>query len=247
MRGSGDYTMFKISKPWGYYPPEVEARIQEYESALMKTNAAIASLQQSVNQKDEQIKQLQGELRKMHIEMSSLELPEADDLVERSVLEDFKGYNVPETKNVHIVGDFSSLPDQQRQHQDFVQMPPNHKIGKGQQTIKIGNNPPGKNTAKQNKKSSQQNKVNQRPQPNSKQNVQSRTQKSVADETKQKNLQQKLETGNIPQSQSQQSPKKESQKLQQRLRKRPIQPASKNEYNDIDGDDDSLFDFSDES
>lgn len=88
-----DYTMFRKSKPWGYNPPDVESKIDEYEKALRETNQALTEERRKNSLKDQEIMRLQEELRSMHIQMSSLELPDADDYVERMVLEEFKEYN----------------------------------------------------------------------------------------------------------------------------------------------------------
>lgn len=87
------YIMFKCSKPFGYYPPDVEQRIREYEHVLDEMNKRLSDLTRACSAKDQRIEKLQDELRAMHLQMASLELPEADEAIEHYILEDFKNYN----------------------------------------------------------------------------------------------------------------------------------------------------------
>lgn len=99
-----DYNLFPISQPWGYYPDAVHEKILSYENALNKLNTSIeterrtfsvtkANLEKEIQDKDDMIKSLQAELRQMHMQMSNLELPEADFGVSYAVLDQFKNYN----------------------------------------------------------------------------------------------------------------------------------------------------------
>lgn len=92
------YTMFPKSKPWGYHPVYVEERIKEYETALMQVNNKNIELSQVISRLEETIKRLQDELRDMHLQMANLELPDIDEVVQQSVLNDFKNYNNVEAK-----------------------------------------------------------------------------------------------------------------------------------------------------
>lgn len=83
---------FKLSKPWGYYPPDVDKTIDQYEATLGKLNQTLAEQVQLSMRLKERIKTLEDELRAMHIEMSSIELPDADELAESVVLQDFRNY-----------------------------------------------------------------------------------------------------------------------------------------------------------
>ena len=89
------YTMFKLSEPWGYYPPDVEKRISQYEAALKDLNSKYAEQKQVSLSYEEKINKLESELRSMHLQMSSLELPEAEEAVSSFVLDDFKHYHDP--------------------------------------------------------------------------------------------------------------------------------------------------------
>ena len=89
---TNEYTMFRLSKPWGYYPPAVEEKIKQYEEALRNMNDKNQELTQVILSQQQNIEKLQEELREMHLEMSNLELPEIDDMIEHCVLDDFKNY-----------------------------------------------------------------------------------------------------------------------------------------------------------
>ena len=87
-----NFTRFSISKPWGYYPPEVEEVIEKYEETIGQLNAKLTEkIRQNAKLKDRIVK-LEDELRAMHIEMSSLELPDTEEIVESVVLNDFRNY-----------------------------------------------------------------------------------------------------------------------------------------------------------
>ena len=106
-----DYNLFPISRPWGYYPDDVHKKILSYENALKLLNQSItkertafstykATAEKELEEKDEIIQQkdniiesLKEELRQMHLQMSNIELPEADYGVSYAVLDQFKNYN----------------------------------------------------------------------------------------------------------------------------------------------------------
>lgn len=87
-----EYTMFKISKPWGYYPPDVEKSINNYEDVIGQLNSKLEEKVQQCTRLQDRINKLENELREMHIEMSSMELPDTEELVESVVLQDFRNY-----------------------------------------------------------------------------------------------------------------------------------------------------------
>ena len=88
-----DYTMFTKSKPWGYHPILVEQQIAEYDKAMNAITEKYLNARNTCLKLGERIEQLENELRDMHIQMSSLELPETSEVVEHYVLDDFKNYN----------------------------------------------------------------------------------------------------------------------------------------------------------
>lgn len=88
-----DYTMFTKSKPWGYHPILVEQQIAEYDKAINAITEKYLNARNTCLKLGERIEQLENELRDMHIQMSSLELPETSEVVEHYVLDDFKNYN----------------------------------------------------------------------------------------------------------------------------------------------------------
>lgn len=85
--------MFSKSRPWGYHPKEVESKIDEYKETLGKLNDKYAAEKQIVLNLDARVERLESELRQRHLEMSALELPNADEVVGSLVLNDFKNYN----------------------------------------------------------------------------------------------------------------------------------------------------------
>lgn len=100
--GREEFTMFKLSKPWGYYPPEVEDKIRQYERALKDINEKYQEERRTVNALTKRMESLQEELRDMHMQMSSLELPPVEEAIEHYVLEDFSQYNSPEPKKKDV-------------------------------------------------------------------------------------------------------------------------------------------------
>lgn len=90
------YTMFTKTKPWGYDPEEVEAEVNRLLELLTNLNNKIDQLKQVCNSKDVTIERLEEELKEMHFQMSSLELPDAEEAVEHFVLDEFKNYNTNE-------------------------------------------------------------------------------------------------------------------------------------------------------
>ena len=90
---TNEYTMFKISKPWGYYPPAVESKIGEYENLLREMNNKYQESKQIIISQQQTIENLQEELRNMHLEMSNIQLPDVEEAVQGYVLDSFKNYN----------------------------------------------------------------------------------------------------------------------------------------------------------
>ena len=90
-----EHTMFTRSRPWGYEPVEVEEKMREFEVSLNGLINQCMELKKIINDKDATIKNLKNELRDMHVQMSSLELPDADEIVQKHVLDEFKDYNNP--------------------------------------------------------------------------------------------------------------------------------------------------------
>lgn len=103
-KSKSKYDMFPLSEPWGYYPEAVHKTILQYENTLKGINRGVeaerqknarqlASLSRKIEEKDKEILGLKEELREMHIQMSNLELPEADFITESVVLDNFRKYN----------------------------------------------------------------------------------------------------------------------------------------------------------
>ena len=87
------FTQFRPSKPWGYYPPDVEEKIAQYENIISALNGKFEEKQLECSKFGQTINRLQDELREMHLQLSSLELPDSTEIVESVVLNDFKNYN----------------------------------------------------------------------------------------------------------------------------------------------------------
>ena len=87
------YTKFKLSQPWGYFPPDVDKTIDEYEKIIGQLNQKLAEQMQRNTRLQDRIKSLEGELRAMHIEMSSIELPDSEETAETVVLQEFKDFH----------------------------------------------------------------------------------------------------------------------------------------------------------
>lgn len=96
---TNEYTMFRLSKPWGYYPPAVEKRIEEYETSLRELNNKYQESKQIIMSQQETIESLQEELRNMHLEMSNIQLPDVEEAVQGYVLDSFKNYNSGDDSN----------------------------------------------------------------------------------------------------------------------------------------------------
>lgn len=88
----GDHKRFKRSKPWGYLPTEVDKAMDQYENTIAQLNNKLMDVMQALAQYKDRCKSLEDELRAMHIEMSSLELPDTEEVVESVVLNDFRAY-----------------------------------------------------------------------------------------------------------------------------------------------------------
>lgn len=88
-----DFTMFKKSSPWGYHPVMVEDQIKKYDESIAAITEKYLNARQLCYKMAAKIEQLENELRDMHLQMSSLELPEASEAVEHFVLNDFRNYN----------------------------------------------------------------------------------------------------------------------------------------------------------
>lgn len=95
------YTKFTKSSPWGYKADEVEEKIAEYEDALRGLTDRVRSYEAIISEKDATITRYEDELRSMHLQMSSLELPNVEEVIETHVLDGFKAYNTPEPEQYH--------------------------------------------------------------------------------------------------------------------------------------------------
>lgn len=98
-----DFTMFKKSKPFGYFPPDVEEKILEYEKTISQLTDKIHDVNVEKGELQQAISSLQNELRAMHIQMSHTELPDASDAVTHMVFDRFRKFNASDDPNVETL------------------------------------------------------------------------------------------------------------------------------------------------
>lgn len=88
-----DFTKFSKSSSWGYYPVEVEQYVDDQDKLIVSLTNKLQESKQIINTLNGRIASLEDELRRMHMEMSSLELPNVEEAISSYVLNDFKNYN----------------------------------------------------------------------------------------------------------------------------------------------------------
>ena len=80
------YVMFRASKPWGYYPPDVEEKIND--------------LKEEISIKERENEDLKSTIMSLRVQMQNMELPDVDEAVSENVLNSFAKLNpAKETKN----------------------------------------------------------------------------------------------------------------------------------------------------
>ncbi len=100
------YNMFSVSKPWGYYPDEVEDKVRALEEEISDLKNKLKLKQDIEAKKDIRIEHLENELKSLHIEMSALELPDTAELMQKQILSEFKDFK----------SDGSTPKDQKKKH-----------------------------------------------------------------------------------------------------------------------------------
>lgn len=85
------------SKPYGFEPERTKEVINAYKESIDKMKVVITNLQSLLLQKDQEIKQMEGELRRMTLEMTMLDVPKMSDIVQGQILSEFK--------DAHLRGD----------------------------------------------------------------------------------------------------------------------------------------------
>jgi len=131
------YSMFRKSKPWGYHPQDVEDAISNYEKVTQELNDRMISLRQENAGLKEVVKRLERELQEMHIQMSALELPEAEEAITETVLSAFKDYNVRDHGEIQ--------PPPKQPHQPKPKETPKQKVEKEPKKSEDNNNNGKKN------------------------------------------------------------------------------------------------------
>jgi hypothetical protein len=77
---------FRLSKPYGYYIPEVNEAIKKYNEVISKLKDNIMNYKIREKKYTERIKILEEEVGSMHMQMSMLSLPDMDDKQEYNSL-----------------------------------------------------------------------------------------------------------------------------------------------------------------
>lgn len=125
-----DYDLFPISKPWGYYPDAVNKKIVNYENALRSINGKLSQertsfsmakneYEEKLKEKDQEIERLKQELWNMNLQMSKLELPEADYGVSYAVLDEFKNYNSRQNEH-NVVKDKKKITNNKKNQKQVL-------------------------------------------------------------------------------------------------------------------------------
>lgn len=89
---------------FGYYIPDVDETIQRYNAAIKKLQGIVSEQNDIINKKEREIEKGLQEIRRLHLEMSLLEVPDMATAQEYLVLNTFKnrkGEN-PEQQNIDI-------------------------------------------------------------------------------------------------------------------------------------------------
>lgn len=84
------HKLFPISKPYGYYPVQVDAAIAKYNDVILQLQDALTNRDRIIEMKDEEMRQIKGELTRMQLEMSMLEIPKMDSVQEHMILTQFQ-------------------------------------------------------------------------------------------------------------------------------------------------------------
>lgn len=85
-----NFTKFKLSKPFGYYPPDVDSTVDEYENLLKELRRMVDEKDAEIESRDSKIRGLENELRDLHIQFASMELPDVEPEVQKAIFKSFK-------------------------------------------------------------------------------------------------------------------------------------------------------------
>lgn len=89
MKGQPKNKIFRTSRPFGYYMPDVDATIEKYNMALEEMKATIIDYKDRNKQQEKEIMRLQEELTEMHIQMNNIYVPEMSSTTEHMILDQF--------------------------------------------------------------------------------------------------------------------------------------------------------------
>lgn len=83
-------SMFRISRPYGYYIKDVDEVITKYNSVFTELKTTILSLKNEKAQLLNENKQIKSELRNMQMQMSMLQLPDTSETEDFTMLDKMK-------------------------------------------------------------------------------------------------------------------------------------------------------------
>ena len=82
--------LFKISKPYGYYMPEVNKAIEQYNIVCEELKQTIINQNIKLAQNKKELKTVRDELKNMQLEISMLDVPDMGEVEEHFLLNEFK-------------------------------------------------------------------------------------------------------------------------------------------------------------
>lgn len=117
-----DHTKFKLSKPFGYYPPDVDEAIEKYELALSKLLKRDKEHRAQLKRANEDLMHTRDELRSLHLQLSAMELPDVSEAVTYQVLDEFKLSNRTQDEMDADWGSVRPKPEPSTGKLTFVEM-----------------------------------------------------------------------------------------------------------------------------
>lgn len=100
------YTLFRKSKPFGYYPPEVEKTIEAYNRVIDRKNMEIETLKKEIedllgqkNQLNIDNEQLKSKVKELVFNLDMMEVPSMSSIQENYLLNELHDYGENKKKN----------------------------------------------------------------------------------------------------------------------------------------------------
>lgn len=97
-----DWTTFSKSKPFGYYPPEVDEEFQKYDDALSTLNKAYDDKEEENYKLKEKLVKYENELKDLHLQLATIDLPPMDEDVSKVVLKTFDDQGKGKSRTVDV-------------------------------------------------------------------------------------------------------------------------------------------------